>query len=112
NWKWIIARELLRRGYEAEAVRQLSRFVDWVMMLPEELEQKLDKRLKNYREEHKMEEYIWGFERRATERGLQKGLQKGLQQGRQEQGAAIALRQLQRRVGELKPTTAKRIAAL
>ena len=119
NWKWNIARALLQRGYDAEAVRQLFRFIDWVLTLPEELERKLDHELIVYRKEHKME-YISGFERRAMERsmqeglqkGLQKGLQQGVQQGRQEQGAAMALRLLHRRVGEIKPTIAKRIASL
>ncbi|HEX4951643.1 MAG TPA: DUF4351 domain-containing protein [Blastocatellia bacterium] len=114
-----MAKLLLQRGYDQETVRQLFRFMDWVLTLPEELERKLDHKIEVYRKGRKME-YISGFERRAAERAAQKaaqkaekqGLQKGLQQGRQEQGTAMALRLLNRRVGEIKPTTVKRIASL
>ncbi len=119
NWKWSIAKQLLQRGYDQETVRQLFRFIDWVLTLPEELEQKLDHKLEHFRKERKME-YISGFERRAVakaeakaeQKGLQKGLQKGIKEGRQEQGTAMALRLLNRRVGEIKPTLVKRIASL
>ena len=53
-------------------------------------------------------EYMMPFERRAMERGEQQGLQQGLQQA----AASVAVLQLREILGELKPTTVKRIKAL
>lgn len=122
RWKLELIKGLYERGYEAEDVRQLLRFIYWIMQLPEELEQKLEADLEKYEEDRKME-YLMPFERRAMERGeqkgmqegMQKGMQQGLQQGLQRQqrsAARVAVGQLREILGELKPTTIKRIEAL
>jgi len=107
RWKLELIKGLYERGYDTEDVRQLMRFIDWVMQLPEELEQKLETDLEKYEEDRKME-YISSFERRAMERGEQKGLQQGLQQA----AASVAVRQLRQILGDLKPATIKRIEVL
>lgn len=48
----------------------------------------------------------------GEQEGLQKGLQKGRQEGRQEEGAALILRLLQRRCGELAPAVRTQITNL
>jgi hypothetical protein len=115
RWKLELVKGLYERGYETEDVRQLFRFIDWLMMLPEELEKKLEDELAEFEEERRME-YLSGMERRAIQRGLEKGMQQGLQQGLEqglEQGAAsIVLRQLLRRLGELKPSVIRRVETL
>ncbi len=59
--------------------------------------------LAEFEKERKMQ-YVTGIERRAIERGLQ--------QGKQEAASSSILRQLQRRLGELKPSVITRIKAL
>lgn len=76
-------------------------------MLPEELDKKFEDEMAEFEEERRME-YVTGIERRAIQRGLQQGLQQGLGQG----AASIVLRQLQRRLGELKPSVVARIEAM
>ena len=122
-----IIKGLYERGLQQEDIRQLFRFIDWVMTLPIELETKLETEVKALAEEQKME-YISGMERRAIERGLRQGMQQGMQQGVQQglqqgllqgiqQGqrqsaATIILRLLNRRLGALTPTGIKRIESL
>ena len=91
------------------------RFIDWVMLLPEELELEYDRRVDEYQEEHKME-YLSSMERRAMERGRQAGLLEGMQQGVL-QGelsgrAAMVQRQLTRRLGVLSKEDEQRIRSL
>lgn len=98
-----IIKGLYERGLQQEDIRQLFRFIDWVMTLPIELETKLETAVKTLKEEQKME-YISGLERRAIERGWQ--------QGQQQTAMTIALRLLNRRLGVLTPTGIKRIESL
>ena len=98
-----IIKGLYERGLQQEDIRQLFRFIDWVMTLPIELETKLETAVKTLTEEQKME-YISGLERRAIERGWQ--------QGQQQTATTIALRLLNRRLGVLTPTGIKRIESL
>ena len=119
RWKWWLIRSLYQRGYRREDVRQLFLYIDWMMQLPEELEMKLETMIEEFEAELGTD-YVSGMERRAIKRGLQQGLQQGLQkgrqqglqQGKQQEAAALLLRQLTRRFGELSPTLSKRIAAL
>lgn len=53
-----------------------------------------------------------GLLREGLEKGLEQGLEKGLEQGRQAEAAALCLRLLRRRCGELQPATTARIEAL
>ena len=69
EFKWQLIRSLYERGYSKEDVRQLFHFIDWIMKLPEELEERLDQRIAVIEEEQKMP-YITGIERRAMQRGV------------------------------------------
>lgn len=53
---------------EVEDVRQLFRFIDWLLQLPEELEKQFDEEIEDYQKEKTMP-YISSLERRAMERG-------------------------------------------
>ena len=77
EFKWKLIRRLYERGYNKEDVRQLFRFIDWVMKLPEELGRQLDERIAEYEEEQKMP-YITSIERRGIKKGLEQGLQQGI----------------------------------
>ena len=119
DWKFGLTRRLFERGYKRQQISSLYRFIDWVMLLPEELELEYDRRVDEYQEEHKME-YLSSMERRAMERGRQAGLLEGMQQGMQQgvlQGelsgrAATVQRQLTRRLGVLSKEDEQRIRSL
>ncbi|MFN8493726.1 MAG: DUF4351 domain-containing protein [Caldilineaceae bacterium] len=117
--KFQLMRRLYERGYPAERIRQLFRFIDWIMVLPEELAQEFKRELHAYEETRKMP-YVTSIERIAIEEGRQKGLQEGLQEGLQQglqQGAyqtaiQLVLRLLTRLFGEIDADTQAWIRAL
>jgi len=86
-WKWVLTRRLYERGYGREDVLKLFRFIDWVMRLPEELEEGFWAEVREYEEVKRMP-YITSVERigikKGIEQGMQQGLRKGLQQGKQQ----------------------------
>ena len=114
--KLILVRRLYERGYQRRDILELFRFVDWMMALPQELEERLRNDLEQIETELRMP-YITSIERLGIEKGrqegllegrqegLQQGLQKGLQDGRQEgwqEGEASIVRLLLgQRFGEL-----------
>lgn len=113
--KFSLTRRLFERGYSRDQIVGLYRFIDWVMLLPAELETEYDQRVDAYQEEHKME-YLSSMERRAMERGRQAGILEGMQQGMQ-QGelsgrAATVVRQLARRLGMLSREDERRVRVL
>ena len=77
-----LIRGLLRGGYNRKQVIGLFRFLDWVMVLPPELNKQLEYELE---EEKKKMPYVTSWERMGFERGER----------------AIVLRQLTHRIGEL-----------
>ena len=112
NEKLQIVRRLYERGYSRQDVLNLFRFIDWVLVLPADLEAHFQVELANFEAERNMP-YVTSIERMGIEKGLQQGRQEGRQQGRQEgrqqgrqegilQGeAALLRRQLVRRFGAL-----------
>ena len=70
--KYAAKRELIRlayqRGYERKYIESLLRFIDWIMILPDELEQKLDQEVEQYKEDKRMP-YVTSWERRGEKRG-------------------------------------------
>lgn len=76
-WKLKLVRMLYERGYNRQQVIELFRFIDWLMILPEELEQSFVETIHQYEEEGKMP-YVTSIERYGRREGLKEGLQKGL----------------------------------
>ena len=70
--KYAAKRELIRlayqRGYERKYIESLLRFIDWIMVLPDELEQQLDQEVEQYKEDKPMP-YVTHWERRGEKRG-------------------------------------------
>jgi Domain of unknown function (DUF4351) len=100
--KFQLVRRLYERGYDRRDIRNLFKFIDWVMILPESLDQEFWSDLQNYEEERRMP-YITSVERIGYERG------------RKEAEAAersLVLRQLIRKVGTLPPTLQTQVEAL
>ncbi len=90
-----LIRSLARRGYARKEIIGLLRFLDWVMVLPVELEQQLQQELEADEEVKKMA-YVTSWERMGFARGLE----------------TIVLRLLTRRLGELDEKVSARITRL
>lgn len=76
--KLYLTRRLYERGYEREDVIHLFGFIDWVMSLPEALEQEFWIEVIQYEEERRMP-YITSVERSGIRQGLLKGIELGLE---------------------------------
>jgi flagellar biosynthesis/type III secretory pathway protein FliH len=80
QWKVRLIKGLYERGLSAEQVRQLFRLIDWMMDLPEELEQQFQAEISRFEESRRMP-YVTSIERLAIKKGRQEGLEEGLQEG-------------------------------
>jgi hypothetical protein len=78
--KVALTRRLYEQGYSREDVVNLFGFIDWIMSLPEELEQEFWREVRNLEEDLRMP-YITSVERIATEKGIQQGMRTGLLEG-------------------------------
>ncbi len=94
-WKFSLVRRLYELGLEEQDIRNLYRFIDWVMILPKELEVEFWEEYKQFEQELTMS-YITTGERIGYERGQQE----------------LVLRQLHKRVGELPQEVIEEIQTL
>jgi hypothetical protein len=76
-WKLRLVKRLYERGMDADDVRQLYRFIDWLMDLPQDLEQRFQQEITAYQQEKRMP-FMTGFERVGIQQGLLKGLEVSL----------------------------------
>lgn len=97
--KFSLIRRLYELGLPEKDIRNLYRFIDWVMILPKALEAEFWQEFKEFEQERTMS-YITTGERIGYERGKQEGEQN------------LVLRQLQRRVGELPQEVRGRVQTL
>ncbi len=79
-WKVRLVKGLYGRGMGPEDLRRLFRFIDWIMELPEALEERFQDEITAYQQENKMP-FIDIFERKAIEKARAEGLEQGLKQG-------------------------------
>ena len=106
--KLYLVKSLYHRGWQRQDVLELFRFIDWVLVLPPDLEKRLWNEVQTSEEVQKMR-YLSAIERMAIEQGFQKGLDegriKGLDegkaQGKVEGKAELLARILRRRFGQL-----------
>jgi flagellar biosynthesis/type III secretory pathway protein FliH len=115
QWKFSLTRRLYERGYSRQDILDLFRFIDWVMILPPELEQQFEADLSFYEEQRTMR-YVTTIERRAEERGIEQGIEQGIEKGL-EQGSVLTLRTnivdaLRIRFGEVAPALVERISSI
>lgn len=82
-WKFSLIRRLYERGYARQDVLNLFHFIDWLMQLPEPLEERFWQELWELEAAKKMT-YVTSVERYAEKRGLAKGLEQGREEGREE----------------------------
>lgn len=99
--KWRLFRRLYDLGFDAERMRQLFRLIDWLLALPEGLEEQLRTQVREYEESRGMP-YIPTYERAAHEAGLELGKEQGLELGKE----------LGQKVGRRKGLTQGRLSGL
>jgi len=71
EWKWHVTLEFYKRGYQKQDVIHLFLFIDWVMILPEELKRSFSQRLLEYEEGKKMR-FVSSVEEYCMEKGMLK----------------------------------------
>lgn len=103
TWKFSLIRRLYELGLQERDIRNLYRFIDWVMILPKALEAEFWQEFKQFEQERTMS-YITTGERIGYERGKE--------EGKQEQGQTLVIQQLQKQVGELPQEVRERIQTL
>lgn len=92
QWKLRLVKGLYQKGYDRQEIIDLLRFIDWLVNLPEALEQAFWQALLTYQEERRMK-YVMSIERFAEARGRQRGAE--------EERRELILRQLSRKLGTL-----------
>jgi hypothetical protein len=75
-WKMRLMRRMYERGFARQTILDIFHFIDWLMTLPEELEQAFEDELETYEKERNMP-YVTHIERRGREEGMQVGEKKG-----------------------------------
>ena len=106
-WKFRLIRHLYDRGYARQDILNLFRFIDWMMRLPDDLEQEFVEQVEQMEAERHMQ-YVSSAERFA----MQKGEDKGRQEGRQEGAVHLLLHLLTHRFGEVSEAIQKRLQLL
>jgi Domain of unknown function (DUF4351) len=94
-WKFSLIRRLYELGLAEQDIRNLYRFIDWVMILPEPLEAEFWQDFQEFEQERTMS-YMTTGERIGYKRGQQE----------------LVLRLLQKRVGELPDEVKKEVQAI
>jgi len=96
NAKRYLIRKLYERGYRGDEIRELFRFIDWVLELSDDEEKIVWEEIKELEEVTGMP-YITSVERIGMERGIEEGLQRGLL----EDGREMVLEALDERFSEV-----------
>jgi hypothetical protein len=99
GWKLSLIRALYEKGNQRQEIMDLYRFIDWVMILPEVLEQECWAELKAFERARKVT-YVTTGERIGYERGVTVGER------------SLILRQLLRRVGKVPEALQTQIESL
>jgi hypothetical protein len=73
EWKFRLVRGLYERGFSKEDIRQLMRLIDWLMELPEAVQERFDRELDEYEEGRKMP-YVTSWERNGMVKLMEKQL--------------------------------------
>ncbi len=80
KFKLNLSKSLYRRGWTKQQIIDLYRFIDWVMALPENLENAYHEELVKIEEVYKMP-YVTTAERIGMRKGMVEGIQKGMVEG-------------------------------
>jgi predicted transposase/invertase (TIGR01784 family) len=83
NIKFALIRELYKQGYDKEGIRSFFDFIDLIIRLPDDLEEKLFDEITKIEEDHKMP-HLATWERTAEKRGEIRGEKRGEIKGKLE----------------------------
>ena len=75
--------ECLNAGWSKQEIRVLFKFIDWIITLPRELQDKLNQEIIKAEKERNMN-YIPTYEREAFYEGKLEGIKEGIKEGKQE----------------------------
>jgi len=98
RWKLSLMKGLYKKGFKRQDVLELSRFIDWLLVLPDAFGQRFHDRLKEY-EANMGTPYITSIERSGIAKGIEQGIEQGLARGRAAERALLR-RQARSRFGE------------
>jgi hypothetical protein len=73
EFKWALTRRLHERGYEWQDILELFRLLDWLLVLPDELEVAFRRKLTEYEEKQNMP-HITSIERLSRQEGRQEDI--------------------------------------
>jgi hypothetical protein len=82
-WKIRLVKGLYERGMDPEDLRELFRFIDWIMDLPPTQERRFWREIKAHQQEKHMP-FVTIAERVGREEGRKEGRKEGLEEGRKE----------------------------
>ena len=77
--KLSLVKALYRRGFSRQEIIELFHFIDWIMILPQEMSEQFKTDLIRFEEEARMP-YVTSIERLALQEGHHKGRQEGLRE--------------------------------
>ena len=106
--KQLLVRLLYQRQWDKQRIIDLFSVIDWMMRLPEELDQQLWQEIEIFEENEKMQ-YVTSIERIGIAKGLQEGRQEGRQEGLLEGEAEMLGLMLKHRFGELSDTVVNKL---
>ncbi len=89
DWKTELARLMFKKGYDKQKIVDIFYFIDWLVKLPEELEELYYKEIQTIEKEENMP-YITTPERIGFKRGMDIGMEKGMDIG-MEKGMDIGM---------------------
>ena len=77
KWKLSLAKMMYGRGYQRKDILELFRFIDWIMTLPEALENCFSDDMYKFEEDTKMQ-YVTSIERIGKKKWENEGIEKGV----------------------------------
>jgi hypothetical protein len=93
-WKFSLIRRLYELGLQEKDIRNLYRFIDWVMILPKALEAEFWQEFKQFEEQcfARVPRVVATAEQERTMSYITTGERIGYERGKQEQGQTLVLR--------------------
>jgi len=98
EWKLSLSKMLYEKGYSENDVRNLFKFIDWLLMLPKGLNKVFKEEIAKHEEKKKMP-YVTSIERLAKEEGIQEGIQEGIDKGELLEKQKVLRKLLSRKFG-------------
>ncbi len=113
-WKFSLIRRLYELGLQERDIRNLYRFIDWVMILPKALEAEFWEEFKEFEEQCVAEvpSVVATAEQERTMSYITTGERIGYERGKQEGEQTLVLKLLKRRLGELPQEVIEEIQTL